>query len=65
MRPSSQARLQLSGIGPVEPLTRVATEAEMRAAATATVVSAERMEILLVREILIRDPGSGSGIPDK
>ena len=48
MRPSRQARLQLSGIGPVEPLTRAAKEALRSAVATARVVSAERMKVLLV-----------------
>jgi hypothetical protein len=55
MRPSRQARLQFSGMGPVEPLTRVPKEAVTRAAATARVVSAERMKDLLLAGILIHD----------
>jgi hypothetical protein len=49
----------MSGIGPVEPLTRAAKEALRSAVATARVVSAERMKVLLVSEILIRDSGLG------
>jgi hypothetical protein len=38
----------LSGIGPVEPLTRVLKEPMMTAAATANTANVARMDVLLV-----------------
>src|SRR5678815_4045339 len=43
MRPSRHVRSQLSGMGPVEPLTRAVKEPVTRAAATARAVSVKRM----------------------
>jgi hypothetical protein len=43
-----QARSQLSGIGPVEPLTRALKEPMMTAAATATMANVARMDVLLL-----------------
>src|SRR5688572_19828560 len=49
--PSRHARLQLSGIGPVDPLTRVPSEPTRSATQAAAMASVERMSRLLLFRI--------------